>query len=49
MDTLFLRGSIVMLLGGKLQWDPVDEEFVGDAEADAMLAREQSKTYTINA
>lgn len=27
-------------------WDPAKEEFVGDAEANAFLAREQRKPYT---
>ncbi|MGV3486825.1 MAG: Gfo/Idh/MocA family protein [Planctomycetaceae bacterium] len=34
-------GNISMRLGRRLQWDPKQELFVGDAEADAMLTREQ--------
>jgi hypothetical protein len=33
-------------LGRKLKWDPVKEEFVGDKEANALLAREQRKKWS---
>jgi predicted dehydrogenase len=40
-------GSICLRLGGrKLQWDPAKEQFVGDAEANRYVAREQRKPYT---
>lgn len=38
-------GWIAMRLGRKLRWDPVKEEFVGDAEANAMRARPQRAPY----
>lgn len=31
--------NIAMLLGRELRWDPAKEQFIGDAEANAMLAR----------
>ena len=39
--------NIGMLLGRKLQWDPAQEDFVGDAQASALVARPQRKPYTI--
>ena len=39
--------NITMLLGRKLQWDPVKEDFIGDAEASAMRSRRQREPYTI--
>jgi myo-inositol 2-dehydrogenase / D-chiro-inositol 1-dehydrogenase len=38
-------GNISMRLGRKIQWDAAKEEIVGDAEAAAMLKREQRKPY----
>ncbi|MBM3999630.1 MAG: Gfo/Idh/MocA family oxidoreductase [Planctomycetes bacterium] len=38
--------NIAMRLGRKLGWDPDKEEFVGDAEANAMRAREQREPWT---
>ena len=38
--TIGYLGDISMRLGRKLRWDPVKEEFVGDAEANKMLSRE---------
>ena len=37
--------NISMRLGRSLQWDPDKESFVGDAEADGWLAREQRKGF----
>jgi hypothetical protein len=37
--------NISIRLGRKIQWDPVKEEIVGDAEANAMLKREQREPY----
>ena len=40
-------GNISMQLGRKLTWDPQRERFVGDAEADKKLSREQRAGYEI--
>ncbi|MCL2623495.1 MAG: gfo/Idh/MocA family oxidoreductase, partial [Planctomycetaceae bacterium] len=40
--------NISLRLGGrKLQWDPVTENIVGDAEAQAMQSRDQREPYSI--
>jgi len=39
--------NIAMQLGRKLTWDPTEEQFVGDEEANGMLAREQRAPYII--
>jgi len=39
-------GAISTRLGRKLQWDPQKEQFVGDDEANRMVAREQRKPWT---
>ncbi len=39
--------NIAIRLGRKLEWDPVKEEIVGDAEAHQMQGREQRKGYEI--
>ncbi|MBK7930950.1 MAG: Gfo/Idh/MocA family oxidoreductase [Bryobacterales bacterium] len=40
-------GAICLRLGGrKLTWDPVKEQFPGDAEANRHVAREQRKPYS---
>jgi len=41
--------SMSMALGRKLKWDPEAERFVDDAEADALLGREQREGYEIKA
>jgi predicted dehydrogenase len=38
-------GVIAIRLGRKLNWDPVKEQFVGDAEANSMIARRMRKPY----
>ncbi len=38
-DTICHLGDIAMRLGRKLHWDPVREEFVDDAQANAMTRR----------
>ncbi|HAH46906.1 MAG TPA: gfo/Idh/MocA family oxidoreductase, partial [Planctomycetaceae bacterium] len=40
-------GNISQRLGRKLTWDPQQEQFVGDAEANAWLKREQRAGYEI--
>jgi predicted dehydrogenase len=40
-------GNIAMLLGRKLHWDPVQEEFEDDPEANRMLSRSQRTPWTI--
>jgi hypothetical protein len=37
--TLLHAGNIAMLLGRKLQWDPVKEEFLNDITANQMKSR----------
>jgi len=37
--TLCLLGEIAMRLGRKLRWDPKNERFINDTEADRMLSR----------
>jgi predicted dehydrogenase len=39
--------NIAMRLGRKLRFDPVKEDFIGDAEATAMLSRTQRPEYAI--
>ena len=39
--------NIAMLLGRKLRWNLVEEDFIGDDEASKMLSRKQRKPYTI--
>lgn len=41
--------NIAMRLGRKLVWDPAIEQFVGDDQANGMIAREQRKGYEIDA
>ena len=38
-STICHLGNIAMLLGRKLRWDPKTECFIGDAQANSMLAR----------
>jgi predicted dehydrogenase len=42
-------GSISLRLGRKLQWDPQNEQFVGDEEANRMVSREQRRPWTYEA
>jgi hypothetical protein len=42
-----LLAHIAMKLPRKLNWDPVNERFKNDAEANAMLARPQRSPYTV--
>lgn len=41
--------NIAMLLKRKLHWDPKNEVFVGDEQANALLSRPQRKGYEIHA
>jgi myo-inositol 2-dehydrogenase/D-chiro-inositol 1-dehydrogenase len=40
-------GNIAVRLGRKLKWDPAAEEFVGDAEASALVRRVQRKGFEV--
>ena len=40
-------GNIAMLLGRKLTWDPAQERFVGDADANAMLTRKYRPPFIV--
>jgi myo-inositol 2-dehydrogenase / D-chiro-inositol 1-dehydrogenase len=41
--------NIAMLLGRKLKWDPEKEDFIGDAQASALVGRPQREPYEIQA
>jgi len=41
-------GNIAMRLGRKLRWNPATESFTDDAEADAMLSRNQREPWTLD-
>jgi hypothetical protein len=41
-------GVIAIRLGRKLEWDPVNEEFTGDAEANSYLTRNMREPYDYN-
>ena len=41
--------NISMKLNRKLRWDPIKEEFIDDAEANAMVSRKQRAKYAIEA
>jgi hypothetical protein len=43
--TMCHLGVAAVRLGRKLQWDPVKEEYVGDAEAQKTVVREMRKPY----
>ncbi len=45
--TLCHLGNIARWTGRRLQWDPEQESFVGDAEADQLLQRTQRKGYEL--
>jgi hypothetical protein len=40
--------NIAMLLGRKLRWDPEQEQFLDDDQANALLSRPQREPYAIN-
>ena len=41
-------GTIAIRMGRDLKWDPVKEEFIGDAEANSFLSREMRKPWTLD-
>jgi len=41
--------NLAMLLRRTLRWDPAKEDFIGDAEASALLKRPRREPYTIQA
>ncbi|MGO8688821.1 MAG: Gfo/Idh/MocA family protein [Thermoguttaceae bacterium] len=41
--------NIAMLLGHKVRWDLKAQQFVGDADANALMSRRQREPYTITA
>ena len=45
--SLCLAGGICLNLGRKLTWDPVKEQFTGDAEANALLSYEMRGPWTL--
>jgi predicted dehydrogenase len=45
-NSICLLGAIAMNLGRKLRWDPAKEVFLGDEEANGMLARPMRKPWT---
>jgi predicted dehydrogenase len=47
MATLMHIGNISMRLDRPLKWNPDEEAFVNDAEADKMLSREMRKPWTL--
>lgn len=47
--TICHLGVISMRLGRELKWDPKEEQFVGDKEANGWLAREPRKPWTYEA
>jgi hypothetical protein len=40
-------GNIAMMLGRKLRWNPAEERFVDDEEANSMLTRKQREPWTM--
>ena len=49
LATILHMGNIAMRLNRKLRWDPDKEEFLNDAEANAMRAREMRKPWSLEA
>ena len=45
--TIAHLGNIAMMLGRRVYWDPQKEDCVGDAEASAMLTRQQRDPWTM--
>lgn len=46
--TLCHLGNIAMQLGRKLRWDPAAEHFIGDDEANAMMARPMREPWRLS-
>jgi hypothetical protein len=40
-------GNIARLTGRKLRWDPVEEKFIGDADANQYLDRTRRKPWIL--
>ena len=40
-------GNLALQAGRKLQWDPAKEQFINDADANAMIRREMRKPYSL--
>ena len=47
VSTVCHLGNIVIKLGRKLKWDPEQEVFPGDDEANAMLSRSMRSPWTL--
>ena len=47
MSTLMHMGNISMRLGRPLKWNPEDEAFINDADANRMCSREMRKPWTL--
>jgi hypothetical protein len=45
--TICHLGNIARWVGRKLRWDPVREEFIGDAEANQYLDRERRRPWVL--
>jgi hypothetical protein len=45
--TICHLGNIARWVGRKLRWDPVREEFIGDAEANKYLDRERRRPWVL--
>lgn len=46
-NTVCVLHLIAMKLGRTIRWDPAGEQFIGDAEASAMLSREYREGFTL--
>jgi myo-inositol 2-dehydrogenase/D-chiro-inositol 1-dehydrogenase len=46
-STIEHMGNIAMLLGRKLNWDPKKEEFINNAEANAMRSKPECDPWKL--
>ena len=44
---LTILGNLSLILGRKLQWDPVKQEIVGDEQARRLMSRPQRHPYCL--